>query len=627
MKVKKKGDFTMKIIRLFAVLLLVSFTFAQTSPTESQSDKEKKQKELEKQVLQMLDQAVGDAGTLKLARNRAIVFGVAGDLFWKFDEKRSRQLFRDMANDIIVSNQEAEKEKKDRDDPGMFYEMDFENLRSDLLPFVAKHDADMALEMLVQTRPAKVTEAMAKAAQPKQKEESGMFNFDRNAFSVRQELALEQQFAVLAAEQNPDKAIKLLQDSLAKGISYNVFGLLDKINKKSADKAKSLADEIVKKIVDTDLAKKREEMAVAIQFLQIASKPESAASTKAKRYKFTDSQMKDIANKLFTTFMTATASMETTMMFTQAQPILEKALPEKAILLKQRKTELSKNLPPEMKQFEQISKVYNPNSTADELLAEIPKLNEGMREQAYEVLGQKIAKIEDEAKAKKMIEQIPDEKARERANEKYESAKISRAASSGKLEDAKKLIGNLGVKKNQIKKLVALALEFKKKNTEKDTESAVNLMKDAKALINEFPEDEDELNDLMEVVKGYASVNPNEAFRLFDPIVDQINDYVQASAILSKYNKNGNRFKKGELLFSTNKGYWGEGMLIFRYIEQMQMLGKADLNRMTSLSDKFQRNDSRTIVKLFVAQGFLKDEKEDDDKKLGDDDNEIMFGF
>ena len=392
----------MKILRLFIILLLVSLTFAQTSPTESQTDKEKKQKELEKQVLQMLDQAVGDAGTLKLARNRAIVFGVAGDLYWKFDEKRSRQLFRDMANDISVANLEAEKEKKEMEGPNMYF--DFDDLRSTLLPLVAKHDADMALEMLLQTRPTKVTEAIAKAAQPKQKEESGMFNFDQSAYSVRQELALEQKFAVLAAEQNPDKAIKLLRDSLAKGISYNVFELLDKINKKDADKAKTLADEIIKKIVDTDLTKKRDELSVAVQFLQIAGKPETAASTKAKRFKFSDLQAKDVANKLFTTFMSATPSIETSMMFTQAQSILEKTLPEKSALLKQRKAELNKNLPPEMKQFEQMSKVWNPNSTAEELLAEIPKLNEGLRENAYESLGEKIAKIEDDAKAKKLID-------------------------------------------------------------------------------------------------------------------------------------------------------------------------------------------------------------------------------
>ncbi len=73
-------------------------------------------------------------------------------------------------------------------------------------------------------------------------------------------------------------------------------------------------------------------------------------------------------------------------------------------------------------------------------------------------------------------------------------------------------------------------------------------------------------------------------------------------------------------------GYSWDGLLLFRYINQIQLLGKADLNRMSAFSDRFQRNDARTIVKLFVAQGFFKE-----DKKDGSDDNfgggMIYFGY
>jgi hypothetical protein len=100
---------------------------------------------------------------------------------------------------------------------------------------------------------------------------------------------------------------------------------------------------------------------------------------------------------------------------------------------------------------------------------------------------------------------------------------------------------------------------------------------------------------------------------------------VQASAILSKYNKRNRNFKKGELLLRVN-GYSFDGLLLFRYINQIQLLGKADLHRMSSFSNKFQRNDARTIVKLFVAQGFLAEEK-----KLENSGNSggemIVFGF
>ena len=594
---------------LAAVFLLTCNIYSQTSPTESVTDKEKIQKGLEKRVLQMLDQAVGDADSLKLAQNRAIIDAIAGDLYWKFDEKHARELFRNAGNEIIAANAETEKDKKNEDNP--FYSaFDFSDVRREVLPLIAKHDADLALELLVQTRPAKLAEMLAKNSQPNAKQSSGgFFDFDPQQYRVQQEIALEQQFAVLAAEQNPDKAIKLIKDSLAKGVSWNVLPLLQKLNQKNEKKATALADDVVKKIADTDLMKKRDDLSVAVRFLQTATDPNKPKNPKEKQFNFTDAQLKEIANKLFDTFINSN-SIEMTMLAMQAMAGLEKYIPEKIGLLKQKQAEESKNLPPEFKNLQQRQKLWNPNSTPEEIFAELPKLNEYDKEMAYQSLARKIGQIDDEARARKLIEQIPDEKARNNAAEQFESAKINRAAKDGKLDEAKKLIGNLNKKKTQIQKLVALATQFYKKGGEENINSAVNLMKDAKALANEYPEDEDELNDLMELVKGYAVINPDEAFRLFEPIVDQISDIVQASAILSKYNRRNQSFKKGELLLKTG-GYSWDGQLLFRYNEQIQLLGKADLNRMSALSDRFTRTDARTMVKLFIAQGFLKSEKED----------------
>jgi len=84
----------MKAVLFFIALLAFCLSIpAQTSPTESKTEKEKTRKELEKSVLEMLDQAVGDAVNLKLARNRAVVYAIAGDLYWKFDEKRGGAVF------------------------------------------------------------------------------------------------------------------------------------------------------------------------------------------------------------------------------------------------------------------------------------------------------------------------------------------------------------------------------------------------------------------------------------------------------------------------------------------------------------------------------------------------------
>ena len=64
-------------------------------------------------------------------------------------------------------------------------------------------------------------------------------------------------------------------------------------------------------------------------------------------------------------------------------------------------------------------------------------------------------------------------------------------------------------------------------------------------------------------------------------------------------------------------GYSWDGLLLFRYIDKIQGLGKADLNKMNLYADRFQRNDVRIIVKLFIAQGFLKEEDKESNNSSG----------
>ena len=84
------------------VLLLCSFAFAQTQPAETDSDKDAKTKETNEKVVQMIDQAARDGAGLRLPLNRAIVYTLSGDLYWNFDEKRARDLFRSVAGELIA---------------------------------------------------------------------------------------------------------------------------------------------------------------------------------------------------------------------------------------------------------------------------------------------------------------------------------------------------------------------------------------------------------------------------------------------------------------------------------------------------------------------------------------------
>ena len=85
-------------------LLVFSFVSAQTSPTESKTEKDKAKEKLEKEALELVHQVANEADSLKLWENRALIFEIAGDLMWKSNQKRARKLFRDSADELIRGN-------------------------------------------------------------------------------------------------------------------------------------------------------------------------------------------------------------------------------------------------------------------------------------------------------------------------------------------------------------------------------------------------------------------------------------------------------------------------------------------------------------------------------------------
>lgn len=597
-------------IAMFSLMVLLAngISLGQDISTESTAEKEKKKKETDHRVVELLDRAIADAASLRLAQNRAIVFAMTGDAYWRYDEKRSRDLFRNAASELVAYYLELEREK--RENPNLYADaLDFGNQsRSEILPLVARRDPELALELLIQTRSTKLNEAILRSSAPNTKSTSDMMNFDPDRQRVSQELALEQQFALLAADANPEKAIKLIRESISKGISSNVIPLLQKLHKKEPKKATELGGDVIKKLVDTDLSKSDDDMRAAMNFLQFAYKPPQSEG-KDKLFAFTESQIKDLATKVANTLIQPSRSMTSAILLSQAMPMLQKFVPEKMPYLRQRQAEYDSTMPNEVKAMQQRQVLWDDNSTAEDIIEHLPKLsNEYEKASAYQALFRKIGEVEEEARAKKLIDQIPDEKVRASLMEQFEAARISRSARDGKLEDARKLIGNLKKRKTQIQRLVALAIDFQKKGGAKDKEAAAGLMKDARALISETPETSDELNDTMEVVRGYTSVEPEIAFKLFEPSIDLINGLLDASAVLSKFEGQYGTFKKGEIEFRVNGQRWDHP--IFRFIPQMQLLAKADLDKMMGYADRFTRTDSRTIVRLYVLQGFLKDEKE-----------------
>jgi hypothetical protein len=590
---------------LVLISVLASAAGAQTK-NETAAEKEKQLRELHKE---MLERTIAEVGALRLPQNRAVVYALAGDILWTTDSKRSRELFRSGAGELNNYQAEAERERLAALNPNE-PPADADSPRFDFINLVGNRDAELALEIMQQTRTPGLADAMvrleqqraaAPGAPPMPLTPSGSLDQVRAA----QEISLEEQLKMRAAMNDPEKTVKAIRESLAKGISPNVTSLLQQLIQKDEKLANDLSGEVVNKLTGTDLSKSQPDLNGALSILQFMGRTPPAANpnVKIKYFSFTPAQSREAAYAVANAFLQPAPPAFINSQLGRAIPILEKLAPEKAMLMKQRDALNKKNAPaPAARPGTAAARPFDPNGTPEEILAAAAKItNPRDKANAYQAAASRIPTITDETRARRLAESIPDERLRAQALERLDTLRLGRLTAEGNLEEARRQVAAMPNAQAKLRWLVNLAVQFRAKGTEKDIETATGLMNEARTFTTPYPEDEDQLGDYMELIRGFAAVEPETAFRMFEPVVTEFDDIVQASATLSKFNKRDRTFRKGELVMRINGG---GSLLPFRYVSQIQSLARADLEKMSVIVDRFRRSDARTIMRLYVLQGF-----------------------
>jgi hypothetical protein len=605
----------MKNRKLFSIVLTIFvFTtsiFAQNAPTESKEEKEKSRLESEKKALALLEQVVGETGLLKFPDNRALVLASAGDLMWQRDEKRARQLFRQAADEIVQANNLP----KDDSVPGFIGIFQNASPRKQILNTVAKYDAELALELLYTTRPANVALALASnpqtvvpAAQKAPKTAASMMEESQNKFLADDELRLEQSFSAQAADKDPAKAAKLLRESLAKnGVTSSVFQILNKINVKDNKLALELTGEVGKKLLDSDFAKKDSERNVTISFLQqfyLNSEKTPAKPDAAKPIKIEEKLAKDLANKIADYLIALDEKKGSTnyFQFRQAVPVLEKIVPERSQAIKQKQAAIKKSMPENMAMFD--DDMFDGGSpTPEKSIASAARMPAQMRGMMYKSAIEQAVREGGVEKARASLNQAPEGKDRDDALAYLDSKVAESKIKDGKIDEARKIIDGLSSNKEKVERLVQMAIGFQAKNTKEDKEAALQLIEEAKRLIDSTPQDEDAINDYLRVASGYAYIDPNVSFSMLDAFASQASEIVTAAALLAKYDKRNQSFKNGELILT--RGLPRVGNSIFQYGKELNLLAVADIDRLRSMTDRFQRDDARLLLKLYIVQAYF----------------------
>ncbi|HSV33030.1 MAG TPA: hypothetical protein VLH87_02820, partial [Pyrinomonadaceae bacterium] len=163
---------------------------AQADPQQQQEEKQK----LERKAIVLLEQVVTEAQSLKLPENRIRVQIAAADMLWDRDQARARGLFSDAGGGI--GQMILELDRTDREEV-----QNLNRLRQELVLTVARHDADLAYQLLRSTQPPA---AVANGN-------------DGRRFGPDPQINLEQSLLSIIASSDPKVAYQKAIESLDKG--------------------------------------------------------------------------------------------------------------------------------------------------------------------------------------------------------------------------------------------------------------------------------------------------------------------------------------------------------------------------------------------------------------------------
>lgn len=567
------------------LFLLPAFVFAQDSAEDA------KIKQQRQTIL--IEQILADAPNLKLGENRALVYARAANILWKTDEKRARALFQNAVGEMINAQTFAEADKKNA--PFQHELLTGQSTRPQILNQIARRDAELALEYLFKTRPAAVVKALSTPRAAGAKISGSSSNY---AYLAQNETNLEQSFIRLAADQNPERAAKLLNESLKKGLSNETFNLLKKLHEKDPESADRIASEIVGKLAqngfDNENQTGYQNTNVAVTFLNefIREKPPTE-----KALKFDDAQMRNLAGKLFA-FHSRQNNGSGYYSNYSILPIAEKLAPAVALkMIETQKTYVRRGM--HLEYDPEVGKLLNgEGATAEKLLSAAGKFPETSRRQIYQSAAAKFAEQGDFNRATEVLTENFSDDALEEAmrglNWQYAYSLIN----AGKFSEAERMIDEFP-ENTRVGALINLANAVYRKNPAENKPHAAAILGKARALISEKPEDSTEMSELMQVIGANTLIEPLEAFRLLESLVPQVNELSEAAAVYNGFQR-GSNIRQGEFLlingnptgfYLNDNSAWGK-------------LAASDFDRVTDLIDAFSRRESRVALKLQLAESI-----------------------
>ncbi len=569
----------------FLVFLLQIAAFAQNGD-DAERERSRKQTLL-------IDQILADVGNLKLGENRGLAAAKVGSFVCKTDKKSSRSLLQNAVSELINVQSLAGSSQKSTAVQNEL--LTSQTTRPQILNTIAACDAEFALESLYKTRPAAVVRALSMPAAGRN---SKISNYSANYnYLAQNERQLEQSLVRLAADQNPERAIALLKESLKNGLSAESLNLLKKLHDKDPEGAGGIAADIAAKLIRTSFANEDQpdyqNINLATVFLTDFIREKNPNE---RALKFDESQMRSLADKLISFYLQQTVWRGYISAYSII-PISEKLSPGSVEEIKKVSKDQSgrgfhHDYDPE------LTKLLGSDVTPEKLLAEAKKFSSNGRRQIFHTAANKFVQAGNFDAARQVLNDNFSDDALDDAMRNLNSQYSYQLINAGRFTEAEQMIAEFP-ENTQAGALINLATAIYNKNPQENRAYAVAVLWKARVAIPAKPENSNEMSHLMQVISAYSNIDPSESFSLFETLIPQMNELADAAVVLNAF-QGVSGVRDGEFLMSQGHSYG-----FYVDLSVIRSLAMKDFDMTMTLIDTFTRREMRLSLKLQLLEGGL----------------------
>jgi len=552
-------------IGVLASLLLLSFSARAQEAQRGVSESEVAS--VRKKAIELLGSLAGQVESLRSTENRARIRSNIAALLWSHDEKRSRSLFALVEEDIKAGYNES-----DPEDARHHHTLKvFGNLRRDTLDRISKHDPELALAFLRATRfPSHI-----------------QLPFDMKDGDKSLELRLATQIVA----KNPELALKLGRQSLAKGFSPQLLPVLAQLQRKDKATALGFYKEIVDKLKTASLAHDSLATHIAVSLARSFPLPESDEAI-----------YRDLLGMLLTTALdngcADAKDDEGPSICYQIGPVvarLDKYFPSRAEPLRRWAQYDRVHEGPEV--WDEIQEAIG-EGTVNDILALAVKYPE-MQSQVRMAAIRRAGDLGDLAKARQIASEVPDEEQRRYMLEQIERDEMRRTVNAEKLAAIQQQLTRFRNNYERINFLLYTAGQI----GGNDRKAALGLLNQAGQIIGSSKPGKNLLEAQIALATQYSSLKSDRGFAIMESVLPKLNELVTAAAALDGFENN--YLRNGEWNMTAEGTV---GATLTRLAQNAGAFAWLDFDRSVNLAGQLERPELRLMAQLKIAQGVLENQ-------------------